>query len=321
MPAGLLRLVRRPRHPQERPHGGAGRPGRSREPRTPVPEVLDRVQRRLPRPRRAAGRSDGADRRQGRGPVPGRRLGRGARAGRRAGRGGGGRRRRRERPERALHRDVLHARLRVPDAVLQPARRDRGRPRQRVQQGRSRRARVRLRHVPRRLRSPHGGRRGGDHGVGREPLGQRSPRPRALAGGGAGRGHRRGPDPDGHRRAGRPAPPALPRLRRRAGVRDHARDRAGRALRPRVPVRRTRSGRRSSSACCRPARRSGASRPPACPRPRSSARPGSTRAGPRSCGSGRGFSASRRAGTSCAPSPFCPRSRETWAGRAAASCT
>ena len=126
----------------------ARRPGPSGQPRQALPQVLDRLQRRLPR---SGGAAD---------PAAAPRRGRRARAGSSRSPGttalGGDRRApRRDRrdagpardPQRPLHRHALAARLRLPAAVLQPARGDRGRPGHGLQQGRPRRARLRLRHL------------------------------------------------------------------------------------------------------------------------------------------------------------------------------
>ena len=93
--------------------------------------------------------------------------------------------RRGEHPQRALHRHLRAHRHRLPAALLQPPRRDRGRARHRLQQRRPRRADLRLRLERGGLR-PRGGGRGRVHRrVGREPLGERAASARPLAARGA----------------------------------------------------------------------------------------------------------------------------------------
>ena len=183
LPARLLRRLRHPgdthrRRDQER----ARRRRPPDQPRQAVPQVHDRLQRRVPRPRPAADHAASPGRRQGRGPVRADHVGRGDCRDRRA--PGRHRRhpRRRHHPERALHRHLLAAGGQRPDAVLQPAGRDRGGSRFGLQQGRARRARLRLRQLGHRVRPAHGGRQQLHPGVGRQPLGVGAPPARALAG-------------------------------------------------------------------------------------------------------------------------------------------
>ncbi len=74
-------------------------------------------------------------------------------------------------PQHPLHGHVRAARLRLPAAVLQPPRRDRGRPRHRLQQGGPRRARLPLRHVGVGFDPRTAARRRLHPRVGREPVG------------------------------------------------------------------------------------------------------------------------------------------------------
>ncbi len=145
-------------------------------------------------------------------------------------------------PQHPLHGHDRAARLRIPAALLQPSGRDRGRSGHRVQQGRARRPRLRLRHLRDELRPAHRGRRSLHPRLGSEPLGLRSAHARALAARGP-RGRsdddRGRPDPDGHGRGGGPAPAAFPRQRRSARLRADARARTRRAAR-RAPARRPR---------------------------------------------------------------------------------
>ena len=144
---------------------------------------------------------------------------------------------RRERAQRPLHGHLRAARLPLPPALLQPPRRDGGRPRHDLQQGRPRRAGLPVRHLDRRLRPAHRARRRCDPRVGSQPVGLGAPPARALARRGARRRDRRRPGAHADRGRGRPAPRPVPRIGRRARLRARPRDRARRAARSRAAQR------------------------------------------------------------------------------------
>ena len=187
MPARLLRRVRdRRRQARRGDPARARRSGPPRQPRPALPKcsigyngaLLD-PEARLTRPLRRAGPKGDGQLRAGL-------LGRGARRDRRAAPSHRGDRRRAHDPEHPLHGHVRAARVRLSAAVLPPARRDRGRSGHDLQQGRARRARLRLRHLARRLRPADRARRRLHPRLGREPVGLGAARTRALAGRGAG---------------------------------------------------------------------------------------------------------------------------------------
>src|SRR6266508_2102909 len=193
--------------------------------------MLDRLQRRVPGCRGAADAAASPAGGQGRGRVRAGLLGNSGRgnrpappAHRRDGRAA-------NRLERALHRDLLAARLLLSAVLLPPAGRDRDRPGLDLQQGRARRTRVRVRDLACRLRSPDRARLRLHPRLGREPFRFGATPTRPLAAGVARSGDRGRPGADPHRRGRRSAPAAVSRQRRRPGVRLPARDRARRPRR------------------------------------------------------------------------------------------
>ena len=220
-------------------------------------------------------------------------------------------------PERPLHGHLRDDRLSLPVAVLQPARRDRGRSGHGLQQGRARRSRVPLRDLARRIRSSRRTRRQLDPRLGSQPVGLRAPPARALAARGSRDGDRRRPVADRDGARGRSAPATSPGHRRRPRLRARCTCCGATGCWTRGSSTPTRSDSRKSAAAIGAARRHGPSEATASPAARSNEPPTLYGRGPSLLWIGQGFSASRWAATSCALWRCCLRSPATSAARAA----
>ena len=234
-------------------------------------------------------------------------LGRGARRHRQSSQHDPRQRRRRGDLADPLHRNLLADRRHLSLAVLQPHRRDRGRPGYGVQQGRARGAAVDVRRIDARLRPAHHrrlelrddlGRQSVDLGAAcRTNIGSpRRPRPRSSSIRFATRRRRRPTCICSSTRAPTarsPSPCCMPSGRQAASIGPSS---------PRT----RRAGRRSKVNWLR-ALRPGAKPSPACRRASSRRRRSSTRQDRRCCGWGRVSSASPSAAMPCARSGSCPR--------------